>query len=291
MCQGIGGRVLQQGLEGYFVSGKVILTDSISYEISTIRALSEGHVRKFYVYGSGSSVDVIKEAFPDFVFIEQKKIRHPESHDLFVGNTSDDFIVLKRLRFCRIMDRDIDMLQTVVKGYKAVVDDHPFMGRSEIYWSYFPWSFFDKSLLGYPHCYAFQRARVHDGQDPFDCKMLAQKVSKATQSTLDCIFKDDIEIQRVSMDDESKVLYQDLKKRLFGEETSPKVIIRRLKGFVQDRFPQLSEGLDILNLSKVHDQYRSGIRVLKLSDSKVDVHLESEFWKYIFAVNLFVGSL
>lgn len=274
------------------MNGKVLFTDNIDYETEAILKLSDGYTRKFYVYGSHcKNIEVFRSRLSDFIFFEMNKTLDPANITTFTYNSEKDFFVLKYPRLNDIMDRNIDMHQTVLKGYKLVVEDHPFLGKRDVYWSYFLWSFFDKSLLGYPHCYAFQRARNVGGVDPFDCSMLAKKVSSASETSLKEIFKEDIKINRIILQDDLKVKYQEYKKHLFDTETSPVIVIRKLKKFINDRVPLLKGGFDLSYLFRVHDQYLSGERMLNVSDAKVDVYLESEFHKYIHNVNTFIRTL
>ena len=188
------------------------------------------------------------------------------------------------------MDRNIEMYQTFLRGYKLIIENHPFLGKRDVHWCYFPWSFFNKSLLGYPHSYAFQRAKIVDGKDPFDCKMLAEKVVLHTETTISKIYED-IKTVRIILNETIKEEYQELKKTLFATETLSYRIIYKLKKFINEKVPELGKGFDLLNLGRLHDRYLSGERSLFVSDAKVDVYLESEFWKSVNSANLFMESL
>jgi hypothetical protein len=183
------------------------------------------------------------------------------------------------------MDRNIEKLQ-MVNGFKLVVDNHPFMGKSEIYWSYFLWSFFDRSLLGYPHCYAFRTALK---KSSVDCQSLALKVLSKTETTIEKIFKDDIIVQRFSLDIDNE--YLNLKEKLFNTENSSRRIIKELKRFVNKRCPDLRKGFDLITFSRIFEQYQKGLRILALSNQKIDDYLNNEFWAYIKNVNTFTETL
>lgn len=274
------------------MGGKVILTDSIGYEVDNIIELSKGYKRKYYIYGDKfKEVDTIKGLLLDFKFIPLKETLSPINVTMFTGNSIEDFFVLKYPRLNDIMDRNIDMHQTVLKGYKLVIEEHPFLTKRDVYWCYFLWSFFDKNLLGYPHCYAFQRAKIVNGIDPYDCAMLANKVAIASDTSISEIFHNDIKVKRITLDDTIKSGYQEYKEQLFETESSKIIITRKLKKFINDRVPELREGFNSSYLYKVYGQYKSGERTLVVSDTKVDVLLELEFFKYINNVNLFVRTL
>lgn len=274
------------------MTGAVLFTRDEEYEIDRIRDLSGGYRRKYYVYsGKRTNTEYHRRVLSDFVFFDMKETLYPQHVELFHKNTDRDFFVLKCLHITRIMDRNIDMHQRALSGYKFVIDEHPFLGKRDVHWSYFLWSFFDKSLLGYPHCYSFRDAKVVEGVDPFDCVALARKVAGATISTIGCIYQDDIQVERVKLSDSIHQSYQELKRRLFDTETSPRIIVQKLKRFVNGRELSLKRGLNLLDLNRVYSQYKKGERILRVSDAKVDSYLESEFWKHVSNVNSFMEAL
>jgi hypothetical protein len=273
------------------VKGKVIFTSDKDYEICRIKELSFGSHKKFYIFMNKFEYEpFFRAALPDFIFIPLKLTRSPQFSSMFVDNTQSDFFVLKNIRFSDLMDRDIEMHQMVLKGFKLIVDNHPFMGKSEVFWSYFLWSFFDKSLLGYPHSYAFRDAKAPEGIDPYDCQMLAKKVSIATETTIKTVFSD-IAIERVALDVQAHQDYQILKRNLFETKTSAFEIVKGLRSFVVSKDSRLKTGFKLLSLNKVFDQFCQGERLLSVSNSKVDVYLEQKFWKYVNNVNTFMETL
>lgn len=274
------------------MSGRVLFTEDCEYELSRILSLSGSFHRKFYVYGEAcADLSFFQDRLTDFVFLSIKDTFDPKYSGMIANNSESDFFVLKRPRINDVMDKNVSVYQDILRGYKFVVDNHPFLGKKDVYWCYFLWSFFDKSLLGYPHCYAFRGAKTANGVDPYDCSILAKKVSLATETTLREIFLDDIEVERVVLDDAVKNDYQELKKSLFDTETRPWVIVRKLKKFVNDQVPRLRTGLSLVDQGKVFGQYKNGERNLVVSDAKVDVFLESEFWKYVNNANSFMRAL
>jgi hypothetical protein len=269
------------------MEGKVLFTDNFEIELSHIRSLSEHFLKKIYVYGRGAlNVDYFKNKLPEFVFVKLEDVLLPANIYIFIDN-ADSFFVLKCLRFSDIMNRNVEKLQ-LINGYKLVVDNHPFLGKSDICWGYFLWSFFDRSLLGYPHCYAFQTFLK---KGLIDYPGLAMKVLDRTETTLEKIFDNDIVVQRYPVSQEIRSGYQLEKKKLFESEDSSKKIIKKLRRFLLDKCPELCDGFDLITFSKIFDQYQRGCRVLKLTDQKVDEYLENEFWTYVNGVNLFMGTL
>lgn len=274
------------------MKGRVILTDDLNYELNKINKYSEGYGRKFYVYGKKCpNIDTIKDSLPDYTFVPLERTMDPVNISMFMDNSENDFFVLKYPRLNDIMDRNIDMHQTALKGYKLVVEEHPFLTKRDVYWCYFLWSFFDKSLLGYPHCYAFQGAKSVGDVNPYDCSMLAKKVAVSTDTSLQEVFHDDIIVKRIELSEGIKKDYQVYKKQLFETESSPIILTRKLKKFINDRIPDLKKGFNSSYLFRVYGQYKSGERTLVVSDAKVDDLLEKEFFKYINNVNEFVRTL
>jgi hypothetical protein len=206
---------------------------------------------------------------------------------MFTENSPQDFFVLKRIRFNDLMDRDVEMYQTILKGYKLIIDNHPFLGKAHVFWLYFPWSFFNKSLLGYPHSYAFRDTK---GIDAYNCVTLARKISSATETTMKTIFEG-IETERIALNMATHDSYREVKKNLFETKKHPLEIIKGLKDHINSKEPQLKKGFKLLYLNKVFNQYCGGERHLVLSNTKVDLYLESEFWKYINSVNVFMETL
>jgi len=273
------------------MNGKVIFTNDIEYELKRIRDISRNFLRKFYVYGSDfKDVSQIQSELHDFIFLGLRETLNPKYLTMFTDNKESDFFVLKYPRLHDIMDRNIEMHQMALKGYKLIIENHPFLSNSDVFWCYFPWSFFNKTLLGYPHAYAFRSAKTIKGIDPFDCSVLASKVTSASETTIQTIFED-IKVGRVALDMETHTLYKEKKKELFETETSPKRIIKELKKFVNNRDNRLKRGFNLLNFNRIFNQYCQGERTLVISNSKVDIYLEAEFWKYINSANLFMKTL
>jgi len=270
------------------MKGSVLFTNNIDFEIKKIALISKDSNRKFYIYGNCPFLDNIKHSLPDFIIINLRDILEPQFIEIFINNSESDFFVIKCLRFNDIMHRGVEKLQSLL-GYKLVIDNHPFMGKSEVYWSYFLWSFFDRSLLGYPHCYSFLTALKNNS---YNIRDVASKVISKTDTDINEIFKKNkIEVKRVLVDKKAEDDYRELKSKLFEEENSHLIIAQKLKRFINQRYPELKNGFDILRLGRVFDQYLKGIRTLIVSNLKVDRYLEDRFWEYINNVNIFMRTI
>ena len=269
------------------MTGKVFLNKDFDKELNKIQELCKGYSRKFYIHGYSTDVSFFSNSLQDFVFIDLKDLLKPQNINVVTDNNEKDFFVLKKLRFNDILDRSVEVLQSL-KGFKLVVDDHPYMGKGDMSWSYFLWSFFDRSLLGYPHIYAFQTA-LKKSMPALD--ELALKVSSKSDTTLKTIYEEDIITEKIELTSEVKKEYSALKTELFKKYNSALLIIRELRMFLKNKNSQMNRGFDLLKFSRIHEQYLKGCKVLVISDAKVDVYLEKKFWEYIKGVNLFVSTL
>ena len=270
------------------MKGLVFLTDNNSEELNRIKDLSEKFHRKIYIYGYTTDISFFAKSLTDFLFIRLEDILLPTNIKVILENNEDDFFVIKRVRFHDVMNRNIETLQSL-KGYKLVVDDHPYLGKGDIAWSYFLWSFFDRNVLGYPHFYAFQTALNKISPNYSE---IALKVLSRTETTIHSIFSEEsIITERVVLNSEVKEKYLILKKELFEKWGSAGQIIGDLKRFINAQYPQLKQGFDLIRFSRIHDQYIKGCRRLILSDVKVDGYLEGKFWAYIRNINIFMEVL
>jgi hypothetical protein len=270
------------------VNGEVFFSNDYFQEVGKIKNLLKGYLRKIYVYGYSTDVSPFIQTFPDFVFVKLEDLLVPKNIKIITDNSENDFFVIKKMRFNDIMDRNIEILQSL-KGYKLVVDDHPFLGKGEVSWSYFLWSFFDRSLLGYPHYYAFQTALK---KAFVDCSKIALKVCLKSETIIKKVFEEDIITERFILNSETMNRYFLLKKELFEKWDSSGRIIRGLKSFINQQEPRLKvAGFDLTRFSRIYDQYQKGCRKLVLSDASIDLYLEKAFWEYVKNVNLFMETL
>lgn len=272
--------------------GIVLFNEDIDYEIDKIKSLSECYRRKIYVYSNRMrDTENLKKKLPGFLFIKLKEIYSPNNSLIFDDNSPSDFFIIKKPTLSKITDKNIEAFQDRLEGYKLVIDDHPFMTKKDIYWSYFPWSFFNRSLMGFPHCYSLKRVVEFGDKNSVSSEILAKKISSGTETTMRRIYEEDFKFNRISICSSVAGEYQKLKKKLFEEETGPRRIIFKLRKFLKDKYPELGEGVDLTDLGKLHKSYKSGCRSVWLSDAKVDNYLEKEFRDHIRAVNSFMETL
>lgn len=249
--------------------------------------------RKIYAHSKSTDVSFQRGALSGFQFLPIEDTLDARNSWLFERNSPADFFVIKNPRVPDIMDRAIAMHQIQLKGQKLVVEEHPFLGKADVFWLYFPYSFIDKLLLGYPHSYAFR-----DSREPgaFDVARLAGRVRGATRNYLPHIYADDIATIRVALSPDEHREYAELKDRLFETENTPGAIIRKLKAFVDGTYSMTwaagrGKHLSLLALNRMWGSYKAGIRTRVVSDAKVDLYLASQMDAYIANANGFIQSL
>lgn len=274
--------------------GHVVFTDDPVIEISAIRSRAkDASGQKIYAYSKSTNVDRQRAALPDFSFLPIENTLDAAHSGVFERNTPTDFFVIKNPRVPDIMDRAISMHQIQLRGTKLVIEEHPFLGKSDVFWVYFPYSFVDKHLLGYPHSYAF---RDSTEPDAFDVVRLAGKVRGVTTNHVPFIFDSDIHTIHVKLSDAEHAEYAKLKDHLFDTEPTPRAIIRKLKAFVDTTYSATwaaggAKHLKMENLNRLWTSYRSGLRTRIVTDAKVDLYLASQMDTYIANVNGFLQAL
>jgi hypothetical protein len=271
----------------------VIFTDDPKDEISEVlRHARPDAARRLFVHGAGCDVSAQRLMLPGWTFVVFEEAM--ANSWVQTENTERDVFVLHECRPAKIPDRNLGMYQMRCVGQKLVVESHPFCGKGEPWYLYFPYSYVNKQLLGYPHCYSFRDAST---EDPYEPLMLARKVASASVTYMQKVFGP-IETISVSLTVEEHAEYGRLKARLFDEQTTPHAVIRGLKKYVDSTASvvgvvnaQPAPMLPLLNLNRVWPLYQAGARVRVVSDAKVDVYLASVFDDYVDRANRFMTEL
>jgi len=267
------------------MNGRVVFTNSIDDMLKEI-AISRVNYRYLYYIYSKNDIDtnIMKMLLPEFVFISYDEIRDRHS-DITDGDTT--LYIVKNMRITKVPDPRLGFLQRS-DGYKLVIDNHPFSENGKTYHLYFNYSLIAKSILGYPHCYAFDGAHETEMHRPYNPVMLAEKVKPYTTCYLDEIYNS-IVYQKVLLTDSQMKEYEKLRDYLFDEtEDGFHSIIRKLRKYTRQF---LGKGFSLLNLSNVYRQYQKGVRTSYITDAKVDLYLKSEFERHINDVNTFIRTL
>jgi hypothetical protein len=201
-------------------------------------------------------------------------------------------MVIKDLRYMiKRLDERLSMMQIKHSCYKKVViDTMPFY--VDVWKYYFPFSFFDKTLLGYSHSYAFEAdIRNHDsgvlGFDPCDAAMLAKKTYGSTFINYRKFFNFEIVVEEYRVTEEEQKKYDALKEDLFIAKKTIKPIISGLYKYSSSLVPGHNLPLD---LKAVYEWSLPEKKILK-TNLKVDNYLYSEMCKLINTINILAENL
>jgi hypothetical protein len=267
----------------------VIFTQDPVKEVNEILARTQNSAsRRIFVYGKHCDVSTQRSLLPDWEFTVFEEAM--QNQWVLTNNTATDVFVLHHCHPAKVPDRNLGVYQTRAIGQKIVVEEHPFCGKAEPWYLYFPYSYIDKTLLGYPHCYAFRDART---PDPYNPVALANKLKSASVVDMQYVFQD---IQRVdvSLSETEHQQYQELKRSLFDTETTPKAIIRGLHNYVKQTTTYKKvkhKGLPLLDLNRLWAAYKAGNRQVVVTDAKVDLYLYGQLQDYVSRANAFMSEL
>jgi len=224
-------------------------------------------------------------------FEEYNKIEYASAVEAL--NLDKTVMIIKDLRFMlKRLDERLSMMQIKHSCYKKIIIDIvPFV--TDMWKIYFPYSFFDKALLGYSHSYAFEAAvRNYENDktlpDPYDPIAIAQKIKKATFINYSKFFNFKLSTEEYKVTDEELAEYEKLKDSLFESETSIKRIISKLHEYSSS----ITFGHNLpLNLDKIYEWKDFDEIVINKSNLKVDNYLYSEMIKLINNTNILVENL
>lgn len=280
------------------MSGKVLFTRAVASAVAEIAAAEKACPgRKLFVVGDGEDASDLLKWFPSFRVVKFGETTLPENGWIQSESTDEDLTVLYRTRPSKIPDRNLGTYQSRTKGFKLAIHDHPFCGQGEAWWAYFPFSYVDKTLLGYPHSYA---VKGDCEKNAFDVKNAARLVAPAAASDIAHCYGDDIEFREVRLSDAELAEYERVKAGLFGAGTlTPRQITRALKKHVDEtetmRAAMKATGkknvLPLLDLNRLWPAYRAGARVVLLSNAKVDSHLNGRLQRHVSDVESFLAVL
>lgn len=271
----------------------VLFTSDFSAEISAIRDAAQGRTRKFFVHMRGADVAAHRDALPGFTFVVFEETTNPGNSYIQTGSTEGDLFVLYNTRPAKIPDRNFGTYQSRTKGLKLAIHDHPFCGRATTFSAYFPFSYVDKSLLGFPHVYAAETAHNRKPLDPVE---MAHRVAPAATTTMRKAFGKP-QVVRVALTDEEKGGYDALREQVFADKKmTPRLATRALKKYVDGTATMksaLAEGpvLPILDQNRVWAVWKKGVRRVVVSDAKVDETLLTELKACMASANAFLGEL
>jgi hypothetical protein len=279
----------------------VIYSNDIEYEFDILGRYfsSDTHAKNLvFVYSQKShpSADYTDRLFEYgrkvilVPFEEYNKIEYASAIESL--NLTETVMIIKDLRhMLKRLDQRLSMMQIKHVCYKKIIiDTVPFVVNM---WKfYFPYSFFDKTILGYSHSYAFEAA-VRNYEDdnslmnPYDPVALARKVYGVTYINYEKVFSFRVSFKEYQVTEEELIGYEELKNKLFDSETSIKRIITGLHRYAGSLRP----GYNVpLKLGVIYEWGDSDI-VIYRTNLKVDTYLCSELMKLIDNSNLLAGCL
>lgn len=282
--------------------GFVVFSDSIDYEIDILgRYFSLDSVPEniVFVYSTkddmsavyAEKLSVFNKQVLLIPFESYNKIEYAsqvESLDL-----SKTVMIIKDLRFMlKRLDERLSMMQIKHTCYKKIVIDRvPFV--VDMWKLYFPYSFFDKTLLGYSHSYAYEASiRNYEDDptlpDPCDAVDLSLKIKQATFINYFRFFDFDLVYETHKVTEDQRRRYEELKGNLFETENSIKSIISKLHKYAKS----LVLGYNVpVKLNDLYDWVGCGTKTIYRTDLKVDDYLCRQIDRLVSFTNTLVSEL
>ncbi len=293
-----------------YPGGFVIFSDSEEYEQNLIKEYLElDPVVKniVFVYSQKNKVDWTEflGQFVKFVFAvpfeEYNKIEYAGIIENL--NLRETLMIIKDVRFMeKRLDERLSLMQIKHQCYKKIViDAYPY--EVQKYRIYYPYSFFDKTLLGYSHSYAIERDINNYENDmktdnPFVIETIIKQIAPATFINYSKLFKFDIIEHIHEVTAEQYQGYEELKEELFilyeAGKIGDKKLTQQLQKYAKSILKEYSVPTDLKKLYPLKDEKEVNIH---RTDLKIDknvtvprlrklVNEENEFVKQLYeAVN------
>ena len=264
-------------LDKFFVDPAI---ESIIFVYSQKNDISSVYADKLIGYKKG----LVVVPFEDYNKIEYASL--VEALDL-----TKTVMVIKDLRFMlKRLDERLSMMQIKHSCYKKIVIDIvPYV--VDMWKIYFPYSFFDKTLLGYSHSYAVEAAARNYEMDntlknPYDTVDIAERVKKVTFINYREFFTFKLLFKEYKVTVEELAEYERLRDSLFDTESSIKRILSKLHKYASSLVAGYSVPFNLNNIYK----WEGEVEVIR-TDLKIDDYLCSEIVKLINNTNTLVGLL
>jgi hypothetical protein len=288
-----------------YPGGFVIFSDNEEYEKTLIKEYLELDPvvhNIIFVYSQKNKVDwseffsQFKKIILSVPFEEYNKIEYAgEIEGLDLQKT---LMIIKDVRFMeKRLDERLTLLQIKHQCYKKIViDAYPY--EVDKYRIYYPYSFFDKTLLGYSHSYAIERdinAYEEDNTlpNPFVIEGIVKKITTATFINYSKLFKFEIIEHVHKVTEEQLSGYEELKEELFilyeAGKIGDKKLAQQLQKYAKSILPEYSMPTD---LKKIYPLRNDKEFHAHITDLKIDINvIMPEFRKLIEDENKFVELL
>lgn len=288
-----------------YPGGFVIFSNSEEYEQNIIKEYLEldSVVKNIvFVYSKKNTIDwsewlnqfekrVLTVPFEDYDNIEYAGVI--ENID-----RQKTLMIIKDVRYMeKRLDKRLSLMQIKHMCYKKIViDAYPYEVNK--YKIYYPYSFFDKTLLGYSHSYAIERdINKYEDDDslpnPFVIEDIVKMIVPATFINYSKLFKFKI-IEHVHEATKTQLQeYEDLKDELFilyeAGKIGDKKLITQLQKYVKSILTEYSIPTDLKKIYPLKDEAEIHIHRTNLNvDENVCM---SEFRRLIEEENEFVRQL
>jgi len=288
-----------------YPGGFVIFSNDDEYEKTLIKEYLELDpvVQNIvFVYSQKNKVDWsgFLNQFDKFVHIvpfeEYNKIEYAGVIENLDRNKT--LMIIKDVRFMeKRLDERLSMMQITHTCYKKIViDAYPYeVGKYRIY---YPYSFFDKTLLGYSHSYAIERDidnfELDDSlPNPFVIKDIVKKIAPATFINYSKLLNFGI-VEHVHEVTEGQLKgYEELKEEIFilyeAGKIGDKKLVQQLQKYARSILPEYSIPSDLKKVYKMKDEKEIHIHRTNL---KIDENvIMPEFLKLIKDENELVRQL
>jgi hypothetical protein len=285
----------------FYKHGFVIFSNDADYELGILGDyfLTESGLKNIiFVYSQKAPVDLtytnkllsFGKNLLVIPFEEYNKIEYASAVEAL--DLNETVMIIKDLRFMlKRLDERLSMMQIKhVCSKKIIIDRVPFL--VDMWKLYFNYSFFDKTLLGYSHSYAFEAAvRNYEEDralpDPYDPFVLANRIKKATFINFKELFTFKVHFKIYEVTEAELRGYEDLKEKLFSAKTGVKKIISQLYKYASKLVPAYNVPL---KLESIYDWKGSEI-IIQRTNLKVDTYLCSELEALINRGNALTGYL
>jgi len=288
-----------------YPGGFVIFSDNDKYEQSLIKEyleLDQTVENIVFVYSQKNKIDWSEflNQFKKYVitvpFEEYNKIEY--AGDVEQLDLNKTLMIIKDLRFMeKRLDTRLKLLQGKHRCYKKIIiDAYPYWVNK--YRIYYPYSFFDKRLLGYKHSYAIEQDINHYDEDdslpnPFIIDEIVSKIAPATFINYSKLFKFNIIEHVHEVTKEQLQGYEDLKDELFilyeAGKIGDKKLITQLQKYAKSILPEYSILIDLKKIYALKDENEYHVH---RTDLNIDENVcMTEFKRLIEDENEFVRQL
>lgn len=282
--------------------GFFVISNDVPFELDLIKqalTLDPSLSNIVFVYSereyiSESYISSIRDLGKRFLLIPFEKYNEIEyASEVESLDLSRTVMIIKDLRhMLKRLDERLSMMQIKhVCRKKIIIDRYPYVVAPWKY--YYPFSFFNKSLLGYSHSYAFEAAlsNYFEGrieEYPCDPKDMAQKTYACTFTSYKKLFNFRLEVEEYKVSDSERKEYERYRDSLFESEKSIFRVISLLHKYAASLMPGYNLPLSLRSLYKKTD--KETLQVCR-TDLKIDDYLYSEMVKLINDSNTLVAEL